>query len=97
MKNPFSFSASAVGIYRFWVYITLFVVLGIFVQFLMHAGIEIWYIELLTSDFATYSLGFTWAQWFMIHTVGSIVLFFVGAMFGYVQGQYWWKRIYGGK
>lgn len=80
-----------------YIYKTAFTFLGILLQFLIHAGIEIWYSGLLLSDFATYSLGFTWAQWFMIHNVLSIMLLFVGGLFGYFQGQYWWKRIYGGR
>lgn len=78
-----------------YIYITAFTVLGVFLQFLVHAGIEIWYIGLLVSNFSKYSLGFTWAQWVAIHNVTSVILFIVGAICGYLQGRYWWKRIYG--
>ncbi|MDP3778590.1 MAG: hypothetical protein Q8R30_00900 [bacterium] len=77
-----------------YIYITAFTILGILLQFLLHAGIEIWYVGLLLNDFATYGLGFTWEQWEMIHAVLAIIFLFGGALFGYLQGQYWWKRIY---
>jgi hypothetical protein len=77
-----------------YIYVTAFTILGIFLQFLIHAGIEIWYIRLLVSDFAKYGLGFTWAQWIMIHDIGNIILFIAGAVCGCLQGKYWWKRIY---
>lgn len=80
-----------------YLYITAFTILGILLQFLVHAGIEIWYIGLLVTDFATYSLGFTWVQWVMIHDVATVVLCIAGAVFGYWQGGYWWKRIYGNR
>lgn len=80
-----------------YIYIAAFTILGIFLQFLIHAGIEIWYIGLLISDFATYSMGFTWTQWVIIHNVATVVLHIAGAIFGYWQGRYWWKRIYGNK
>ena len=80
-----------------YIYIAAFTIFGILLQFLMHAGIEIWYIGLLINDFQIYGLGLSWAQWLMIHHTASIFLFFGGAFFGYTQGQYWWKRIYKGR
>jgi len=76
------------------IYIFAFVVLGILLQFLVHAGLEIWYIGLLIPDFDTYSLGFSWEQWIMIHTIGTVILLIVGVLLGLWQGKYWWKRIY---
>ena len=76
------------------VYLATFTALGILVQFLIHAGVEIWYIGLLLRAFPRYSLGLSWAQWVMIHHFGSIILFFAGAGLGFWQGQYWWRRIY---
>lgn len=77
-----------------YIYIIAFTILGILLQFLIHAGIEIWYIGLLVNDFGTYGLGFTWMQWVMIHNITSIMLLIAGAVCGYWQGQYWWKRIH---
>ena len=76
------------------VYIILFVLLGIEAQFLVHAFVEIWYINLLLRDFSIYGLGFTWRQWFLIHHVASAILLIAGIALGFWQGKYWWRRIY---
>jgi len=77
------------------IYVFLFTFLGILVQFLIHALVEVWYIGLLLEDFPSYGLGFSWENWLMIHNVGAIILFLGGAILGFWQGKYWWKRIYG--
>jgi hypothetical protein len=77
-----------------FIYILAFTLLGILLQFLIHAGIEIWYIGLLLKDFSTYGLGLSWVNWVMIHDIGTVVLFFTGAIFGFWQGRYWWRKIY---
>ena len=77
------------------IYIGLFTFLGILVQFLIHAVVEILYIGLLLKDFSRYGLGLSWEKWLMIHQVGAIILFFGGAYLGFRQGKYWWNRIYG--
>ncbi len=76
------------------VYIALFTFLGVLLQFLIHAGIEIPVISLLLNDFERFGLGLTWDQWVMIHNIGTIVLFVVGALAGFFQGKYWWRAIY---
>ncbi len=76
------------------IYIILFVSLGIILQFLIHALIEIWYIGLLISDFQKYSLGFSWPQWFLIHYIGTAVFFIAGVIFGLWQGKFWWHKLY---
>ena len=75
-------------------YITCFIILGILVSFLVHAGIEIPVINLLIRDFDTYSLGLTWWQWQMIHDVGTVVVLILGIIIGYWQGVYWWNIMY---
>lgn len=75
-------------------YIFSFTILGILLQLLIHALSEQWYIGLLISDFAKYSFGFSWSQWFLIHHVFTILLFIAGALFGFWQGKIWWKIIY---
>lgn len=75
-------------------YISSFTALGVLLQFIVHALIEIWYIGLLLRDFSTFGLGFSWNAWFRIHEIGTIVLFILGVAFGYRQGKYWWPRIY---
>ena len=76
------------------VYTTCFIILGIFVSFLVHAGIEIPVINLLVRDFNMYSLGLTWRQWQMVHDGGAVVLLILGIIIGYWQGVYWWDAIY---
>lgn len=78
-------------------YIVLFTLLGILLQFLLHAAFEMWYIGLLLADFETYSLGFSWEGLLVIHHVGTIVLLVVGAVLGSWQGLFWWERIYNRK
>ena len=76
------------------VYLITFVILGVVIQFLIHAVVEIWYINLLLQDFSRYDLGLTWEQWFMIHHLSSIILLIIGMVFGFWQGKFWWRRIY---
>jgi hypothetical protein len=79
------------------VYVALFTFLGILLQLLVHGVFERWYIGLLVSDFSKYGLGLSWGQWFIIHHIGTVILFIVGALFGFWQGKFWWRRIYGKK
>lgn len=76
-------------------YIFTFTVLGILVQFLIHSIVEIIYISLLVTKFEIFGLGLTFAAWFTIHNIFTVVLFVLGAGLGYRQGTYWWKRLYG--
>jgi hypothetical protein len=78
-------------------YIICFTFLGILFQFLLHAGIEIWYIKLLVADFQKYSLGFSFSQLVLIHHIATVILLIAGALFGFWQGKYWWKRLYENK
>ena len=66
------------------IYIILFTILGILLQFLVHALLEIWYANLLLADFSKYSFGLSWEKWwYVVHGGGSIVLLVVGAVFGF--------------
>jgi hypothetical protein len=76
------------------IYISLFVILGIVVQFVIHASLELWYIEFLLFDFSKYGFGLSWNTWVVIHNVLTILLLIVGIHFGWRQGKYWWRRIY---
>lgn len=79
------------------IYIISFVVLGVLLQFLLHAGIEIWYINLLLKDFPRYSLGLSWSDWYLIHHTATIILLIIGVLFGFWCGKFFWKKIYEGK
>ncbi len=76
------------------IYIILFTFLGILLQFLIHILVETWYIDLLITDFPKYGFGLLWYQWFIIHHIGTVILFVAGTLFGFWQGKFWWQRIY---
>jgi hypothetical protein len=75
------------------IYIGLFIFLGLLLQFLIHAIIEISYIVLLRANFEKYSFGFSWEQLYLIHHIGTIVLIFCGVLFGLWQGKFWWHKV----
>lgn len=75
-------------------YIFCAMILGFLLQLFLHAAVEIWYLGLLLSNFQTYSFGFSWSTWFLIHHVLSVVLFFLGVWFGYRAGVRWWQIVY---
>lgn len=76
------------------IYIILFSFLGVLVGFLIHSIIEFGMIFLLERNFEKYNLGFSWQQWFTIHTVGTTFLLFAGWLFGLSQGFLWWRILY---
>lgn len=81
-------------VFKRGVYIGAFIVLGVLLQQLVHAGLEVVVIRLLVSDFERYGLGLSWEAWYVVHAVGSIVLLIGGIAFGWWQGLYWWPRMY---
>lgn len=76
------------------IYILAFTVFGLLAQFLLHAIIEVAYINLLEVDWLKYSLGLTWSQLILAHNIMAIVLSILGLIFGYIQGKYWWQILY---
>ena len=77
------------------IYISLFTFLGILLQFILHAVVETWYIALLLHNFERWGMGLSWNEWMAIHHTGAVILFIAGAAFGFWQGIFWWKRLYG--
>ena len=77
-----------------FLYIALFVVLGILLSFLLHIVVEISIIALLVSDFEMWNLGLSWDGWFSVHTIGTPLLILLGAYLGLKQGKHWWHIIY---
>lgn len=75
-------------------YLSLFILLGLILQGLIHAGLEIWYLNLLMDNFDSYGLGLSWRTWVLIHHAVTILLLLLGIGFGWWQGKFWWKRIY---
>jgi len=76
------------------VYVGLFTILGVLVSFLIHGLLEIGIVHLLVTDFASYNLGLSWAQWFAVHRWGSLLQLIVGVAIGFWQGIYWWNVLY---
>lgn len=76
------------------VYISLFVLLGIIVSFLVHVAIEIPVIYYLIGDFDERNLGLSWDQWFLIHHIFTVALFAAGVYVGWRQGRRWWHALY---
>lgn len=76
------------------IYIAAFTFFGLQLQFLVRSFIEINYINLLLKDFDTFSLGLNWQQIYIVHYIFSVLMFLLGAAFGFWQGRYWWKYIY---
>jgi len=76
------------------IYIALCVILGFLLGFLVHAAIEILMINLLVSNFRAYSLGLNWDAWFLVHSIGTFVLFVLGGLGGYFLGKHWWRIVY---
>lgn len=76
------------------IYIILSIILGILLSTMLHAIVEIFIINLLTKDFNKYGLGLSWETWFLIHSIGTIILLVLGIVGGYLLGQRWWRIIY---
>ncbi len=74
------------------IYIAAFMVLGIIVMYVAHAGLEMATIETILNNFDAF--GLSWDQWSMIHNVTAILFLFGGALFGWWQGRYWWRVLY---
>ena len=75
-------------------YVFCAMVLGFLLQLLVHAGVEIFYINLLLSDFHGWSHGLSWEALWRIHNILSALLAVVGIWFGYWLGVPWWRVIY---
>ncbi|MFH1749915.1 MAG: hypothetical protein ABH837_03435 [bacterium] len=73
--------------------IILFVFLGLLIQLIVHAVIEISYIYLLNTDFNIYSLGMGWDSWYLIHHIFTAILIILGLYFGYSYGKKYSKEI----
>lgn len=76
------------------IYIIAFTVVGILLQFLLHALVERWYVIKLVFQFDTYGFGLTWDEWFLVHHVTAVLLFIGGTALGFWQGRYWWPKLY---
>ncbi|MFA6097156.1 MAG: hypothetical protein WC788_06015 [Candidatus Paceibacterota bacterium] len=78
-----------------FVYVALFMLLGVLVGFIVHAVAEIWYAGLLILNFKKYGRGLSWVELYFAHQIISFLFVFLGAVSGYLQGLFWWKVVYG--
>lgn len=76
------------------IYIISSIILGALLSFIVHALLEIAIISLLIRDFKTFGLGLSWENWFLIHSIGTVVLLIAGIVGGYFLGVRWWQIIY---
>ena len=51
-------------------------------------------IKLLVNGYKIFGLGISWNGWYMVHRIGSYILFILGIIFGFYQGKMWWRIIY---
>lgn len=75
-------------------YIFSFMVLGLLLGTLAHAGLEIPALALVTNDFERYGDSFFWRHWGLIHGWGGIVLWAIGLILGFVAGRKFWQILY---
>lgn len=75
-------------------YIFSFTILGVLLQFLAHALLEMAVLSLLLDDFERYNLDLSWSQWYAVHRMLSLLLLMLGIIFGYRWGVFWWQVIY---
>jgi hypothetical protein len=75
-------------------YVGLFVFLGFLIQQFVHGALEISYSLLLWRDYAAWSFGLSYAEWWQVHHVMSAILLFLGILLGYRSGKFWWNYLY---
>jgi len=75
-------------------YLSLFVLLGLILQLVVHAVLEMGYIALLTGNWFVWGFGLSYGAWVVIHNILTVIFIIIGTWFGFSQGRYWWARIY---
>lgn len=76
------------------IYILAFTILGILLQLIVHALLEMAVITLLLRDFDRFGLGLSWRQWYAVHHVVTLALLIAGVSLGYRWGVRWWQVLY---
>ena len=71
------------------IYIISFIVLGILLQFILHALIEVIALNLLLDSSDVF-----WDKWYLLHGIFTVLLLVGGIVFGYFQGKKWWQILY---
>lgn len=76
------------------VYITAFIFLGILVATLIHAGLEIPALYVMTEYPERFADTFLWQEWDAIHRTVSTLLWFAGLGIGWWCGVRFWQILY---
>ncbi|MDA1334508.1 MAG: hypothetical protein O2794_00635 [bacterium] len=76
------------------IYIVASIILWVLFTTLVHAGIELWILSYLVSDWERYSFGLSWGEWYLIHNVFATALLLLGIWGGYKMGERWWDIVY---
>ena len=75
-------------------YIISFTILGVLIQFLFHAALELQALKLFTETVDPLTWGITWDMLFTLHAVLAWVLLVGGAYVGFQEGKHWWRELY---
>ena len=76
------------------IYITLFSILGLLAATLVHAGIEIPTLYLITGDLERYGDSWVWRNWQLLHGYAGAALWLAGAGIGLWLGVRFWQILY---
>ena len=75
-------------------YVAAFVFLGLLVAALIHAGLEIPTLLIITGDIDRYGESWLWQNWRLVHGLGGGLLWLAGAGVGYWLGRRYWRIVY---
>ncbi len=75
-------------------YIALFALLGVLVVTLLHAVIEIPFLAWMSNELALGQTNWLIEHWWTIHVLGGKLLWFGGAVGGYIAGRKFWRILY---
>ena len=75
-------------------YIVAFGFLGYLVSLLVHAGIEIPTLALITGEVGEYGNNWVWQNWEMLHRGVGIIITLLGVGGGLYLGQRFWQILY---
>jgi len=73
-------------------YISVCGFLGLLTATLIHAGVELFALDLIFNNPARFSETVWWQEWELIHGVASAVLWIGGLLFGLAAGRAWYPR-----
>ncbi len=77
-----------------FIYLSLSVVLWLFIGLLAHWLLEWPVLYFLTKDFYTYSLGLAYDTWIAVHNIYFFLLLITSVLAGAYIGLKWYNRVY---